>query len=110
MHFSKSDHAPIGMHKQVFLAHLEHVATHFGPWKMPECLANGPFWNQKWVKNGSKARLSKTHLGPFGMLEQVFLAQFEHVVTLVGPRKMPKCITNGPVWDQKWVNQKVFEK
>ena len=94
------------MLKQVSLAHFEPVVTRFGPWKMPKCLANGLFRDQKWVKNGSKAPLSKRHLGAFGMLKQVFLAQFEHVVTLVGPWKMPKCIKNGPVWDQKWVQNR----
>ena len=42
---------PIGMLKQVFLGHYEHVVARFGPWKIPKCLENGPFWDQKWVKN-----------------------------------------------------------
>ena len=39
------------MLKQVFLAHFEPVVTRFGPWKIPKCLENGSFWDQKWVKN-----------------------------------------------------------
>ena len=31
--FSKSDPRPFWMLKQVFLAHFEPVAMHFGPWK-----------------------------------------------------------------------------
>ena len=45
---------PLGMLKQVFLGRFEHVVARFGPWKIPKCLENGPLWDQKWVKNGSK--------------------------------------------------------
>ena len=41
----------------------------------------GHFWDQKWVKNGSKTRFSKSDPRPFGMLKQVFLARFEPVLT-----------------------------
>ena len=60
-----------GMLKQVFLARFELVVIHFGPWKIPKCLENAPFWDQKWVKNGSKTRFSKSDRGPFGILKQV---------------------------------------
>ena len=73
------------MLKQVVLAHFEPVATGFGPWKTPKCLENGPFWDQKWVKNGSKMRFSKRDPGPFGMLKLVFLARFEPVLTEFSP-------------------------
>ena len=33
---------------------------------------------------------------PFGMLKQVVLARFEPVVARYGPRKIPKCLENGP--------------
>ena len=36
----------LGMLKQVILAHFEPVVTRFGPWKIPKCLQNGPFWDQ----------------------------------------------------------------
>ena len=29
----------------------------FGPWKIPKCLENGPFWDKEWVKNGVKKRI-----------------------------------------------------
>ena len=67
------------MLKQVVLAHFEPMVTGFGSWKIPKCLENGPFWDQKWVKNRSKMRFSKSDPGPFGMLKQVFLARFEPV-------------------------------
>ena len=60
------------MLKQVVLAHFEPVLTRFGPWKIPKCLEFGLFWDQKWVKNGSKPRFSKSDPTPFGMLKQVF--------------------------------------
>ena len=101
--FSKVVPRPLGMLKHVFLGRFEAVVARFGPWKIPKCLKNGPFWDQKWVKNGSKTRFSKSYPRPFGMLKQVFLAQFEPVVMCFGPWKIPKCLENGPFWDQKWV-------
>ena len=85
MIFSKVVPRPLGMLKQVFLAHFELVVARFGPWKIPKCLENGPFWDQKWVKNGSKTRFSKSDPGPFGMLKQVFLARFQPVLTEFSP-------------------------
>ena len=102
-HFSKSDPGPFGMLKQVFLAHFEPVVMRFGPWKIPKCLENGLIWDQKWVKNGSKRCFSKSDPGPCGILKQVFLAHFEPVVPRFAPSKIPKCLENGPFWDQKWV-------
>ena len=99
---------------QVFLAHFEPVVTCFGPWKIPKCLENGPFWDQKWVKNGSKARFSKSDPGPFGMLKQVFLAHFEPVVTCFGPwkisKRLEKWVVLGPKVGQKWVKNAFFQK
>ena len=54
--FSKVVPRPLGMLKQVFLGRFEHVVACFGPWKIPKCLENGPFQDQKCVKNGSKTR------------------------------------------------------
>ena len=101
--FSKVVPRPLGMLKQVFLARFEPVVACFGPCKIPKCLENGPFWNQKWVENGSKTRCSKTDPEPFGMLRQVFLAHFVSIGTGVGPWKIPKRLEKGPLWEQKWV-------
>ena len=73
------------MLKQVFLGRFDPLVARFGPWKIPECLENGPFWDQQWVKNGSKTRFSKSDPGPFGMLKQLFLACFEPVLTDFSP-------------------------
>ena len=105
MIFSKVVPRPLGMLKQVFLGRFEPVVARFGPWKIPKCLENGPFWDQQWVKNGSKPRFSKNEPGPFMMLQQVFLAHFEPVATGFGSWKIPKCLENGPFWDQKWVKK-----
>ena len=101
--FSKVVPRPLGMLKHVFLGRFEPVVTRFGPWKIPKCLENGPCWDQQWVKNGSKTRFSKNDPGPFMMLKQVVLAHFEPVGMGFGSWKLPKCLENGPFWDQKWV-------
>ena len=49
--FSKVVPRPLGMLKQVFLGRFEPVGACFGPWKIPKCLENGSFRDQKWVKN-----------------------------------------------------------
>ena len=38
---------------------------------------------------------------PCATLKQVFLDRFELVVAHLGPPKMPKCLENGLLWDQK---------
>ena len=83
--FSKVVPRPLGMLKQVFLGRFEPVVAHFGTRKIPKCLENGPFWDQKWVKNGSKTHFSKSDPGPFGMLKQLVLAHFEPVGAHFGP-------------------------
>ena len=94
---------PLGTLKQVFFGRFEPVVARVGPRKIPKSLENGPFWDQKWVKNGSKTGFSKSDRRPFGMLKQVVLAHFEPVVTRFGPCRIPKCLKYGPFWDQKWV-------
>ena len=79
--FLKSDAGPFEMLKQVFFARFEPMVTCFGPWNIPKCLQNGPFWDQQWVKNGSQPHFSKSDRGPFGMLKQAFLAHFQPVLT-----------------------------
>ena len=83
--FSKVVPRPLGLLKKVFLACFEFVVTRFAPWKIPKCLENGPLWDQKWVKHGSKTNFSKSHPRPFGMLKQVFLVRFEPVLTEFSP-------------------------
>ena len=71
MCFSKNDPRPFGVHKQVKLAHLEPIASHFGDSKVTKCLDNGLVCDQKWVKNASKMCFSKNDPRPFGVHKQV---------------------------------------
>ena len=89
--FSKVVPRPLEMFREVFLGRLEPVVVRYGPRKVPKCLENGPFWDQQWVKNGSKTRFSKSHPGPFMMLKQLVLAHFEPVATGLGPWNIRKC-------------------
>ena len=70
--FSKVVPRPLGMLKQVFLGRFEPVVARLGPWKIPKCLENGPFWDQKWVKNGSKTHFSKVILHHLGCSDKFF--------------------------------------
>ena len=54
MTFRKNDPKPCATLKQVFLDCFELVVAHLGPPKIPKCLEDALFWDQKWVKNGSK--------------------------------------------------------
>ena len=55
MTFLQNDRRPCATLKQVFLDRLELVVALFGPPKIPKCLENGLFWDQKmgqtWLKN-----------------------------------------------------------
>ena len=55
MTFLKNDPRPCVTLQQVFLDRFRLVVAHFGPPKIPKCLENGLFWDQKmgqkWVKN-----------------------------------------------------------
>ena len=67
MTFLENDPRPCAMLKQVFLDCFELVVAHFGPPKIPKCLENGLFWDQKLgPKMGQKCifpNLILDHLG-----------------------------------------------
>ena len=47
------------------------------------------------------------------MLKEVSLAHIEPEVMRFGPWQIPKCLENGPLWDQKWFknpSKKCFSK
>ena len=71
MTFPKNHPRPCATVKQVFLHRFELVVAHCGPPKIPKCLENGLFWDQKWVTNGSKMHSPKPHPRPFGVHKQV---------------------------------------
>ena len=47
MTFLKNDPRPCATLKQEFLDYFELVVAHFGPPKIPKCLENGLFWDEK---------------------------------------------------------------
>ena len=71
MTFFKDDPRPCATLEQVFLDRLELVVAQFGPPKIPKCLENGLFWDQKRVKNGSKTHFFKPHPRPFEVHKRV---------------------------------------
>ena len=71
MTFLQNDPRPCATLKHMFLDRFELVVAHFGPPKIPKCLENGLFWDQKWVQNGSKTHFSKPHPRPFGVHKRV---------------------------------------
>ena len=62
----------LGMLEQVFLDGFEPVVTRLGPWKIPKCLENGPFSDQKWVKMGQKRVFPKVILDHLGCSNKYF--------------------------------------
>ena len=90
MTFLKNDTRPCATLKQVFLDCFELVVAHFGPPKIPKCLENALFWDQKWVKNGSKTHFSKPHPRPFGVHKRVKPAHFEPIWGILAPQKSTK--------------------
>ena len=66
------------------------------------------------VPRAKKIIFSKVVPRPLGMLKQLFLGRFEPVVACFGPWKIPKCLENEPLWDQKlgqkWVKKAFFQK
>ena len=89
------------MLKLVFFARFEPVVACLGHEKSQNALKMGRFRTTNGSKVGQKCIFPKVILDPFGMIKQVFLARFEPVVTRYGRWKIPKCLENGPFWDQK---------
>ena len=73
------------MLKHLLVARYEAVVTHFSRLKVPKCLEIGPFWGQKWVKNGSEPRFPQPDSGPFGVHKRVILAHLGPDVSLFWP-------------------------
>ena len=65
--------------------------------KSQKCLENGLFWDQKWVKNGSKTHFSKPHPRPFGVHKRVKWAHLEPILGHFGPSKVQKALKVGLV-------------
>ena len=64
--FSRVVPRPLGMLKQVFLGRFEPVVARFGPWNIPKCLENGPFWTNNGSIMGQKRVFPKMILDHLG--------------------------------------------
>ena len=95
--FLKNDPTPCATLNQVFLDRFELVVAHFGPLKIPKCLENGLFWDQKLVKTGSKSHFSRPQSRPFGVHKRVKRAHFEHILGHFGPSQVQKALKVGLV-------------
>ena len=96
MTFLKNDPRPCATLKQVFLDCFELVVAHFGPPKIQKCLENGLFWDQKWVKKGSKTHFSNPHPRPLGVRQRVKWAHFEPILGHFGPQEVQNSLESGP--------------
>ena len=65
MTFLKKDPTPCATLNQVFLDRFELVVAHFGPPKIPKCLENGLFWDQKWGAQTGEMRAFGADCGAF---------------------------------------------
>ena len=72
MRSSKCDPGPLGMLNSAFLAHFETVVTRFGPRKISQCPANGPFGTKSRSKMGQKRVFPKVTLGHLGCSNKCF--------------------------------------
>ena len=93
------------MLKQLFLACIEPMVMRICPWKIPKSLEKGPFWEQKWVKNGSKSCFSKSDPRPLGLHKEMKLAHFEPILIHISPfRDMyaPSCSLCAYLRDLWW--------
>ena len=83
------------MLKQVFLDSFELAVAHFGPPKIPKCLKNAQFWDQKLVKNGSKKHFFITHRRPFGVHKRLKRVHFEPILGQLGLSQVHKSLESG---------------
>ena len=56
--FAKVTHNHLGYYNKCFNP-FSARGDAFWPMKIPKCFENGPFLDQRWVKNGSKKHFSK---------------------------------------------------
>ena len=64
MCFSKGTFGLFGLHKQVEWSHFEPMLSNFAPSQGRKGLENGPFWDHKGLKNGSKPWIPKNEPNP----------------------------------------------
>ena len=89
--FLKNDPRPCVTLKQLFLDRFEPVVAHFGPPKIPKCLENGLFWDQKWVKNAFFQNSSSTIWGA----QTGEMSPFWGILGHFGPSEVQKALKVG---------------
>ena len=96
-----------------FLARFEPLLTWFGPWKVPKCLENGPFWDPKGVTIGSKPHFSKSDPQTIWDAQTSVFCPFGACGDAVWPMESPKTPCKwavlGPNGRQKWVPKAFFK-
>ena len=77
MCFSKDTFGLFGVHKQAEPAHFEPMLSKFGPSQGRKGLENGPIWDHKRLKNGSKPWFSKNDPSLVVVPKRMNIADFE---------------------------------
>ena len=81
MCFSKDAFGPFGVPKEVGSAHFETMLSHFGPSQGRKGLENGPIWDHKWLKNGSKPWFAENDPSPVVVPKRMNTAHFEPLLS-----------------------------
>ena len=105
MIFSKMGWESITNILEVIWTHFEAFLTVFQPANGPNYNGNRPFWDQKWLQNGSKMTFFKIDWGSIGNTLGPFWNHFEAFLTILGPANGPNYNGNGPFWVQKRVKK-----
>ena len=77
MCFSEDTLGFFELHKQVKWSQFEPMLNTFGPSQGRKGLENGPIWDHKWLKNGSKPWVSKNDPSPVVVPKRMNTAHFE---------------------------------
>ena len=85
MCFSKDTFGLFGVHKQVERAHFEPMLSNFGASQGRKGLENGPIWDQKWLKNGSKPWFSQNDPSPVVVSKRMNTDHFEPLLSRSHP-------------------------
>ena len=85
MCFSRDTFGLFGVHKQVEWSHFEPMLSNFGPSQGQKGLENGPIWDHKWLKTGSKLWFWKNDPSPVVVPKRMNTAHFEPLLSRSHP-------------------------
>ena len=83
--FSRNDPKPFGVPKQVEWSHFEPMLSYFSPSQGRKGLENGPIWDHKWLKNGSKPWFSTNDSSLVVVPKRMNIAHFEPLLSRSHP-------------------------